>query len=279
MTAALIAVAAALLLIPTEFEIEVDGRVQPTRWQRVFAPDDGTIDAVMFDHESDVQAEQPLFVMSNPDYRQELGKTLGDIQTTLTELASARTRRLSGTDRTASQDEQLLTARLSSLEGVRDLLQEQINQLQVSAPFDGTVFLHNAREDLTTRPVRRGQMLLRVVAKDTGWQLDLDIPEHVRGYVCASQQANDGRLKIDYLVRAASDSAHVTTLESMDGAIRLVDSKLICRAVAPAEDLPPEQRRPGTAVVARISCGQRSLGFVWFRELVETWRYIRFAWL
>ncbi|MCR9202784.1 MAG: hypothetical protein NXI04_29415 [Planctomycetaceae bacterium] len=273
------AAAVALLLIPTDFEIEVQGRVQPTRWQRVFAPDDGTIDAVMFDNESDVENEQPLFEMSNPDYRQELGKTLGDIETTLTELAAAKTRRLSGTDPTASADEQMLTARLSSLEGTRDLLQEQIDQLQVSAPFDGTVFLHNAREDLTTRPVRRGQMLLRVVAKDTSWQLELDVPEDVRGYVCASRKDSDDRVKIDYLVRAASDSSHETTLQSIDGSIRLVDSQLICRAVAPADGLPPEHRRPGTSVVARISCGQRSLGFVWFRELVETWRYIRFAWL
>lgn len=273
------AVAAALLLIPTDFQIEVQGRVQPTRWQRVFAPDDGTIDAVMFDNESPVRADQPLFVMSNPDYRQELGRTLGDIQTTLTEQAAAKTRRLSGTDPAASADEQILAARLSSLEATRDLLQEQIDSLQVTAPFDGTVYLQNPREEMTTRPVRRGQMLLRVVATDTKWQLELDIPDEVRGYVADSQAQQDEPLRVEYLIKAASDSPHSTTLQSVDGSIRLVDSQLICRAVAAADGLPVQQQRPGTSVVARISCGQRSVGFVWFRELVEMWRYVRFAWL
>lgn len=274
----LLLVGCLILLIPVDFEVEVEGRVQPTRYRRVFAPDNGTIDQVLFENEAHVVQDTVLMELSNPDNDQELGRVLGEIQTTLAELASATSRRLSGDDPTASADERRLATRLSGLESTRDLLQARVNGLRIVAPFDGTVFLRNAQEEMTTRPVRRGQMLLRVVADDTSWQLDLEIPDHLRGYLAASQADSDERLPVRYLIRAGSGAFHQTALQSLDATIRMVDARLMCRGVARATDLPVAHQRPGTAVVARISCGQKCLGFVWFREVLELWRYLRFAW-
>lgn len=274
-------VALLLAVIPMDFEVEVEGRIQPTKWNRVFAPDNGAIKEVMFENESVVVRDQPLFLITNPDYDQELSKVLGEIQTTLAELASAKTRRLTGNDPDASADEQRLTARLTSLESTRDLLQSEIDGLTIVAPYDGTVFLQDAREEMMTRPVHRGQSLLRIAAADTDWQLELDIPDHLRGYV-ARQFEHRKQLRqsvgVEYLIRSSAAGPQQTELDSLNGSMELADGMLICRGTAAATELSLQDQRPGTSVVARISCGRRSVGFVWFREVIELCRHLKFAW-
>lgn len=272
-------VLAVLAFWPADFEIEVAGQIQATNWQRIYAPDNGTIETVSFENESQIEEGTCLLKMSNPDVELRLQQVVGDIQTTLAKLASARTDRLIGNDPQASTNEQVLQTQLQNLEADRDLIQKQAESLIIKAPFAGTVFLRDPQNELTIRPVQRGQLLLQIVAKKTDWQLELDVPDQVRQYLVTHQQEASHSVPIRFMIKASPDQDWATTLTSIDNAVQVSGTELVCKATAIVSELPEIHQRPGTTVTARIYCGQRSVGFVWFREVIEFCQQLKFAWL
>ena len=98
------------------------------------------------------------------------------------------------------------------------------------------------------------------------------MPEDRMGYVAAAQQAISADLPVTYMlathpgstrqgtVQEVAESAEVQTTE--EGSTVLIKVKINEDDVAEAD------RRPGATVTAKVYCGQRSLAFVWFHDLV-----------
>lgn len=267
-----------LVVVPADFEIAVDGQIQATVWRRIYAPSNGTVESVDFDNEQRVAEDDRLLRMSNPDLELSLQRVLGEIQKTRVRLAAAETGRLTGANPQASSDEQILQVELANLIKDKSLIELQNRELTVTAPFGGTVFLNDPQKELDIRPVQRGQLLCQIVASDSGWQLELDVPEELRQYLRSASAGGIGQ-DVRYLIKASPDRDWLTTLSQVDSAVQVRKGQLVCRATAGINELPEADRRPGTSVSARIYCGRRSLGFVWFREVIEVWRKSKFAWL
>ena len=85
-----------LWLIPTDFEIEVSGQLFPTNRRRVFAPDDGIVDALLVESDDAVKTGQVLIRLRNPERDLELNRILGEFDTTQARLAAVRASRNSG---------------------------------------------------------------------------------------------------------------------------------------------------------------------------------------
>ena len=233
---------------------------------------------MLFKNEATVKDGQVLLQMSNPDLDLEQRRIQGEIDTTATKLASVQTRRLTG-DPSLSGDEKQLEQQLKNLTQQLTLVDQQIATLSITAPFAGTAFRRDAQRDLMSRPVQRGQLLLELVPENSQWQLELKIPDRLRGYVVKYRKSTDESPQIRYLVVSTPEQDWTTALTSVDNAIQVEDGKMVCRATAKLSNLPDIDLRPGTSVSARIHCGRRSLGFVLFREVVEFWYQFKFAWL
>lgn len=272
------AIATVLAFWPTQFEVEVPGRLVSVNHRRIFAPEHGTVDEVLFQHEQVVKKHQLLLQMSNSDLDLELRRVEGEIDTTGAELAAVQARRVTGGDAELSGKEQQLKLRKSSLEEQLSLLQSRAAELNILAPFAGTVFHHDPQRELLARPVQRGQLLLEIVPTDATWELELSVPDQLQEYVRLALAASEDAPKIRYMSRAVPDQDWTTTLTSLEDAVQIVDGTMVCRATARLATLPDPALRPGTSVTARIACGRRAIGFVWFREVIEFWQQIRFAW-
>ena len=107
----------------------------------------------------------------------------------------------------------------------------------------------------------------------------MSIPDDVEAYVRSAIQTSEAPLQVRYFIRAAPDQYHTTSLKSLEDAVQIIDGQMICVGRADPGDLKTDNIRPGTSITARICCGKRSLGFVWFREIVELWQRFEFAWL
>ncbi|MEO2019756.1 MAG: hypothetical protein ABGZ53_35940 [Fuerstiella sp.] len=129
-----------------------------------------------------------------------------------------------------------------------------------------------------SRPVQRGQLLLEIVPADSSWQLEISIPDDRMSYVTNARHQSAELLPIRYVVRSAPERDWTTALTDVDNAVEVHDGQMSCRATALLTTLPQAKLRPGTTVTARIACGRRSLGFVMFREVIEFWGQVRFAW-
>ncbi|MEQ9407795.1 MAG: hypothetical protein RIK87_08705 [Fuerstiella sp.] len=270
---------AGLATWPATFEIEVPGQIVSVSQQRIFAPEHGTIDEVLFRNEQRVDRQQPLLKMSNADLELELRRLQGEMDTAGTELAAVSARRLTTQDPQLSGEEERLKQLFRNLQQQRIVLQQRADSLLLTAPFAGTAFRHNAEQELMSRPVQRGQYLLELVPDDTAWQLELTIPDHLQNYVRQRRAEAGQEPLVRYVVRAAPEQDWTTRLSSVDNAVQLIDGQITCRGTAVLERLPDVDLYPGASVTARINCGRRSIGFVWFRELIEFWQQFQFAWL
>lgn len=277
MTAAAVLLAA-LWLCPADFEVEAPGQVVSTNQRWLFAPENGTIDEVGFQNEDSVQADHVLLKISNPDLELEERRVQGDIDTTTARLASVHATRLSGGDPQLSGEETQLKQQLRNLNEQKLLVEEQLTSLEITAPFAGTVFRRDSQQELMLRPVQRGQLLLEIVPTDSAWQLEIAIPDDALSYVTSARHSSAEPLPVRYVVRSAPEYNWTTTLTSVDNAVEMHDGLMTCRATALLTALPDTKIHPGTTVTARICCGRRSLGFVMFREVIEFWRQVRFAW-
>ena len=289
-----------LWLIPADFEIEVRGQAFPAERRRLFAPDDGIIEQLLVQADEPVVVGQALLRIRNPERELQLNRVMGEIESAssrILAIRATRTSTASGNNANSpsrpsdlSSEEQQMEQKLIAMRQEQALLEQQISAMNVTAPIDGMVYQRRLHEQLTARPVQRGQLLLEVVNSGSDWELQLQIPDTVVGYVRAASGATctDAMSKsaakftgpdVQFTLASAPGRIHTTSLSSLDLATHLSDGQLNCQATAPMDVSLRAQLRPGQVVNARIDCGRRSLGFVWFREVIEFWQRKKFAWL
>lgn len=278
--AVVIACLVVLAVVPIGFEVEVPGRIMAANQRNIFAPDNGRIDEVLFQNERPVVEGQILVKMTNPDLQLEVQRIQGEVDTTVARLATARAGRLTTQDPRFSSDEQQLEVQLESLKQQLRLVQQQAAELHIAAPVSGMAFRRDPERSLLARPVQRGQRLLEIVPDSAQWELQLDIPARLLGYVTNAhlEQREHHAAPVRYLIRSAPQRDWTTQLATIQQAVQSENGQLVCRATAAVQELPDTDLRPGTSVTARIYCGRRALGFVLFREILDFWRQIKFAW-
>lgn len=270
----LVAGAVALIVIPADFTVEATGKLMPARRQGIFSPGNAIVTMVHVDDDDTVTPQQPLVTLTDPDLELEWSRLQGELETAAARLDSVAARR-----KLRLRDPNIDTSTLSieeeelkvTIEGLRkqlDVVQHRRDELKVLAPMAGRVARWDLRGVLQSLPVQHGQRLMDLYDPDAPWRLELDIPDDVSGYVRLADSGDSPR--VDYVFQ--TDAAHIYTarLDHLSDATDLnAGGEMTVRGLV---DLPPGQitaPRRGATVIAKIHCGRRSLGFVWFREIVE----------
>jgi hypothetical protein len=240
----------------------------------VFAPDDGVIVDVMFTDEDSVNEQEPLLKISSPALELKEETISGEFATVTAQLASVQVARLDSrrnshqaTPEQLTAEEEELKQRLKSLSRQLNIVRSQLQDLTVAASIDGMARRQDFQTELLGQPVRRGQPLLSIVKPDGAWQLELRIPDRSLRHVLAAH--DEGSVQVDFRLQMSPET---TWSESMSSVAAVTDldefGRLSAFATAALTNEIPD-RRPGAGVVAKVHCGRRSLGYVWFRELLE----------
>lgn len=292
-----------LTLFPKDFEVEVRGQVFPVERHRVFAPDDGIVDRLAVNADDNVVSGQFLLQLRNAERILEKSRLLGEVDATISRLQAIRAARSAHGTSTPNQnnrsldlssEEQQLEQKLTSLREEQELVDQHLESLALVSPITGTVYQRRLKEQLDARPVQRGQLLMEIVNSTKNWQLELQIPENMIGYVRQSTGVQNDANPDD--VESASRRSHAgsavrfwlssqpsrsfeTVIESVEQSAHIEDQRLTCLVTALCRGIDTKQLRPGQSVTARIYCGRRSIGFVLFREVIEYLQKKRFAWL
>ncbi|MEZ6131705.1 MAG: biotin/lipoyl-binding protein [Planctomycetaceae bacterium] len=273
-------VLAVLLLWKRDFELEVPGHAFPQNRVRVFAPADGVVESLSVDNQSVVKAGTELLRIRDEDLELELQRTLGSLRTEETRLAALkRSRTLQAQDdRGLPTSEAASEQRIEDLRTQLQLLNAHHHRLTLTSTTNGLTLRSNLRDELLSRPVRRGQILFEIVPTNSPWELQLQIPDRLVGYVRdAMQDAQTPRVR--FYSRLAPEIAVDSTLQSMDDYIQEQNQVWFCRGTVPVPEVAVEELTVGTSVTARIHCGQATTGFILFREVIEFGRELWFGWM
>lgn len=274
---ALVAVLGSLVVIPGSFRLEGKGKLLPKVRREVFAGEEGIVREIRVAHGDRVNRDQVLVELENIDLAVRLQQAKAELMQTRDQLRIKSAQR---GDRTLSQAEQIklsgelltLERNAASLEREIALLENRTKRLTVRSPIDGIVMTWDLERRLANRPVQRGNLLMSVADDRGPWVLEVQVPEGRIGHILEAngKLEQDERLAVEYILATDPEQRYAGWLEEIAARTQVVEEEgnVVVVTVEPdPNDLPP--LRPGAEVRARILCGRRPLGYVWFHELIE----------
>ena len=273
-----------LWVIPATFRVEAQGEIQPLIRRNIYAPLDGEVVDVRSGHDEDVSKDQVLVILRSRPLEIELQRLQGEYLTTqkkLLAVASARVQSDGGevSDRYPGQlaaQEQELKQQLASQEKQIALVRQQRETLSVRSPIDGRVMTWNPKELLADRPVQQGQLLVSVADLGGPWMLELLLPDRRVGHVISAQRSREEPLDVTFALATGRAETYRGKLQKVAGRTEVVDGEqATTRVLVSVPETAIEMLRPGATIYAKVDCGQRSLGFVWLHDIIDTVK----AWL
>jgi hypothetical protein len=277
--------AAALAIVPKDFEVGAKGKLQPVERREVFAGIDGIVTQVPVQHGDRVQTGDLLAQLSNTDLELQLDGILGR-QTTNQEQIAALQRALldnsAGGARMQPGEENRLAGQLMELRQEAENLQRELQlfrakqrELTVVAQEPGQIVTWKVDELLLRRPVQRGQVLMTVANPDGPWELELYVPERRMKHLMNAIQlpVNEGdRPPLDVVFMLSSHPGaefhgHVVEIEQTAEVRGEEGNTVLVRVAIDKRELPPLHDQ--VTVTARLYCGQTSIGYAWFCDLIE----------
>lgn len=280
---AIAAAIAALVFIPADFELEGRGALQPVTRRGVFARIDGIVDDIPVKHDQAVTEGQVLVKLRNTELEAQLEGVLGELAQTQADITATNSalleRKLSDSER-SNLESQLpqLYAKAEGLKRQYALYQTQMKELVVHSPLTGRVTTWDPEQKLRTRPVQRGNKLLDVAVTDppAEWELEVQMPEDRLGHIRQAQGKLQEDLPVSYILASDPGTVHEGRLKEIHRSAEVRGEEgntVLLRVAIDRNDV--REPRPGATVRAKVYCGQRSIGYVWFHDAMD---FVRTTW-
>jgi multidrug resistance efflux pump len=167
-----------------------------------------------------------------------------------------------------------LRREIASLEDQLELYETKKKDLVVTSPIDGVIVTWQVRDRLLLRPVQTGQALLSVADKTGQWELEVHLPDDRLGHVNRAMTAarESGRpLEVDYIIATDPGTRHHGSVREIHEQAEVrgeSGNTVLVRIGITTEKHDREELGAGATVTARIACGKRSLGYVWFHDVL-----------
>ncbi|MEC8474377.1 MAG: biotin/lipoyl-binding protein [Planctomycetota bacterium] len=279
----LLVVILGLIFMEKDFNLEAEGTLVPIQRREVFAPIDGEVLHVLVDHDDPVEEGDLLVSMINRDLEIQLTEVVGQISTNRVEerrvQGQLRLRDIELSERRALEAEQIkLETEYQVLRKKEQLYLERMSELEVRSPIKGNVVSWDVEKTLHSRPIITGQVLVEIADLNQPLVLEVELPEkregHLDRYIKDQSLQKDDQLEVSYILATDPDVPLEAKL-ALDSVSMRADADeehgaIIKMRAIPAQDTLRElQPRPGAKVIAKIYCGRRSSGFVFFHEIYE----------
>lgn len=286
---ALAGVVAAMTLIKVEYPVEADGKLMPVEQHAVFTLWDGEIKTGGIIAQPDengvyrVKKGDVLLVLENEELNTDVAKVVAEIEA-LNEKQQAIDRTLPlviGKDIRQAHDLEiqkigLLAEKRIAQDRLLMLEERRKEKLSVIAPADGIIPDFKRMEILRGRPVKQGDHLFDVMNDNGPWHMELLVEEKRMGHInkarvdmlsSSSTDELNGSFTIVSLPQSNFD-CKMTTIASRSTIDQELGTAYELIAVAKeGVELPTQQI--GSEVTARFECGEVSLAFYCFGDVVE----------
>lgn len=297
-----------MTFVPWELTVEGRGSLLPASRQIVYSPSQAVVVNVPqgIEHGTEVKQGDLLLQLESKELTKELQRVLGEYSEATSRIAflNSQSGKVSRPDEKAQVFSDLAEAQIrrdSAIEQ-RRILEEQLALLEVRAPIDG-IIVHpfDLRRELMNRPVEIGHELIQVTASganpDNEWVMEVDVTDDDMGPLKAAESRLRMAKEAGTVAPETPLSAYFVSATDPEhryrGYVKRVASKaetkegehvnkvevIFPREVRDAFVARNHELRPGAEVRARIECGEASLGYCLFRDVVHFWHEtVLFRW-
>jgi multidrug efflux pump subunit AcrA (membrane-fusion protein) len=268
-----------LILIPADLYVSAQGELQPQELHHVFAPVDGQTSRLAVSHGDHINKGDVLLELISPRLDLEVQRVQGEYDTTRQRLLAIEASLLQ--PRRTDQDVAVQNSQLASQhEELKQMLESQKQQLRllhqeraklvVRSPASGNVLTWNLDVLLQDRPVQRGEVLVSVANLAGEWTAELHVPDNRIGYLLEAQSQHSGPLNISFELATDRGNPYHGTVRQIASRTELNESnRPIVRVTMDVDEDARAVLRPGATVFAKVHCGRRSIGYVWFHDLID----------
>lgn len=274
---------ALLVLVPLPLRLDAKGQLLPTQRQFVYAALTGKIVELKARHGDRVDKGQELLFMEDLDTQlqiDQLAVKIGSAEHRIALLTEQIGKSTTSDERnTLTRDRINQEYELRKAMAERDILLQSSRsprKAPVLAPLAGKVVTFDVQEQLLGKMVKPGDPLLRLAAVKGPWEIELQIPERHLGPIREGLRASkDGFVVVDLLL---ANQPHRTYrgrlyLDGLGGETTVKETSVVLPARVRIDDddltAQLESLPVGLEVRAKVHCGPRPLGQVWFYELWE----------
>ncbi len=258
--------AAALLIFFTfangDYRVTADARLEGTIQRVIAAPMEGYVATADVRAGDNVTKGQLMAKLDDRDLRLEHLKWVSQRSQRRREQSEA----LAGRDRARAG---ILAAQIEQADAQIALLNEQLNRIAITAPFDGVVVSGDLSQSLGA-PVERGDILFEIAPLDS-YRVILDVDERDIGAV---SQEQTGSLALTGmpgdLIEIRIDK--ITPISAAE------DGRNFFRVEASLLAEPPAILRPGMEGVGKIDAGRRKQIWIWTHKISSWLRMFFWSW-
>ncbi|QDV51426.1 HlyD family efflux transporter periplasmic adaptor subunit [Gimesia fumaroli] len=285
-TALIAAAGVALALVPYDYRVSCDGRLMPTVQREVFTNWEGEVVAIHVESGQRVKKGDLLIEIRNEDLKTQVVDTQNKLKELRIQSFATNARLQAGNNNSRPTEDDInlrgklyeLRTQIFGVEKHLEILKSRLDKLNVKAPIDGVVTTFQIEQLLRNRPVQRGELLLEIMDPTGPWQLELDVEEKRMGHILrATEKKGDIGLPVEFILATSNELTYegeVTEISTRANSSEESGSIVETYATFNKEELP--MLRIGAEVSAKIDCGERSLFYVLFGDVVETCR--RYFW-
>ena len=204
-----------LTFIKKDFNLEAEGTLVPSEKREIFAPIDGEVVAVNFDHDDTVKRNDILIELRNRDIEIQIADIEGQIQTNIAEQAKvqgqlSRRQLLKPSElRSLQAEKNELRAKDLVLQRKLSLQKDRKEELNIKSPIQGTVVSWDVEKNLRLRPIMTGQVLMEVADLDQNLVLEVELPEkregHLDEYIAQQGLSTTDQLSVTYILATDPD--------------------------------------------------------------------------
>ncbi|MFY9256747.1 MAG: hypothetical protein WAO83_25065 [Fuerstiella sp.] len=282
-------IVAALALVKVSYPVEADGKLMPVEQHAVFALWDGEITEIVVkpDEAGDYRVKKGdvILILENDQLNTEIKGAEAERDKHMMHIDQAnRTRNSIGSSGEQATEAHRLDIELITTKAdlkiaevqLQKLLETRTNKLRVIAPADGIIPDFKRLDILKDRPVQQGDHLFDIMNEKGDWHMELLVEEKRMGHLNRARQTlidenKGGQLEGDFAVVSLPQSrfkCKLTTLATRSTIDPELGTAFELIAVADeGEQIPTQQI--GTEVTTRIYCGECSLAFRLFGDVVE----------
>ncbi|MEN1679324.1 MAG: biotin/lipoyl-binding protein [Planctomycetota bacterium] len=287
---------AAAALVQQPFVVMSKGELRPQKLTNVFAQISGDVKVVHVKQDQEVREGDVLIEQESLDLEKEIADIVGRLNEAKSEekTLNGRIANLSGRTAEERQQRDEAAAELMQVETQLDGLQRQLqilklkqDKLIVRSPTDGRVITYKVDEQLRSRPVQLGQVVMEIADldptnPDKGWQVRLDMPEKRMGHVTRAWQKlkeedPDGTLKVKFFPDTHPETAFEGRVIEIDNTADTVsdDGNAVRMTVEFDQDkflTVVTDPKVGARVQAKVYCGSACVAYAWLHDVAEAFQ-------
>jgi len=296
-SAAVVALVAAMILVPYPLKMDAKGQLLPKERRYIFSPVEGRIVEFRVKPGQDVYQNDPLVLMYDTQLETKMIGLQGEINAAKAEaeaqrllLNSAKPEEKYKTSADKVSKESTALLKQQELDAIRQRVNAdpaRFGYFLLQAPIAGTVLNGTFEEELTNKDMKPNEPILRVGNKSGTWEIELKIlQKHIGQVLHAYGALNTKELDVDLVLRSSPTKTYRGKLARRDIGGEATPNRddnneaepvVLAYVRIDGDDIDPAQRIPhddnflvtGTEVVAKVRCGQHAMGYSLFYGVWE----------